>query len=450
VNILVDSCSYNCQNVGDLAMLTVAVSRLRELWPRAEIAVITNAPDRVARQCHAVTTVPVRGRRLLLDNRALGPARRWLPEGIAEPWDRLERQLLLRRPRLVGASLALKATLGGRSAADATAFLDAIDRADLVVVNGAGVITDAFRENALGILTTLDLATRGGIPTAVFGQGLGPIDDPVLWQRAAQVLPHVGIIGVRESRTSVPLLASLGVCPDKVVVTGDDAVELAFSAWRTRTNVRSSRVPKIGVNVRVASYADVATDMLSDLRAALTAAAADHGAWMTPIPIAHHGGRMDVDTLRGLLAGLGETDGGASLDTPQLVIDRVGECRVVVTGSYHGAVFALAQGIPVVALVKSPYYVNKMAGLRDQFGIGCELVRLDEGNVSERIRAAIDRAWAEGERVRVPLLQAAAEQIERGRRAYARLVELVTPADGSRAVDGLDAQQQVRGREGGV
>ena len=52
VNILVDSCSYNCQNVGDLAMLTVAVSRLRELWPRAEIAVITNAPGRIARQCH--------------------------------------------------------------------------------------------------------------------------------------------------------------------------------------------------------------------------------------------------------------------------------------------------------------------------------------------------------------------------------------------------------------
>ena len=159
---------------------------------------------------------------------------------------------------------------------------------------------------------------------------------------------------------------------------------------------------------------------------------------------------MDVDTLRELLAGLGDTDGGASLETPQLVIDRVGECRVVVTGSYHGAVFALAQGIPVVALVKSPYYVNKMAGLQDQFGIGCELVRLDEGNVSGRIRAAIDRAWAEAERVRGPLLQAAAEQIERGRRAYARLVELVPPADGYRAVDGLAGPPLVQSRERGA
>ena len=72
----------------------------------------------------------------------------------------------------------MKAALGGRSAADANAFLDAIDRADLVVVNGAGIITDAFRDNALGILTTLDLATRRGIPTALLGQGLGPIARP--------------------------------------------------------------------------------------------------------------------------------------------------------------------------------------------------------------------------------------------------------------------------------
>ncbi len=79
VNILVDSCSYNCQNAGDLAMLTVAVSRLRKLWPRAAINVITNAPDLVARHCGVVDTVPVRGRRLLLEDRLLGPLQHRLP-----------------------------------------------------------------------------------------------------------------------------------------------------------------------------------------------------------------------------------------------------------------------------------------------------------------------------------------------------------------------------------
>ncbi len=89
MNILVDSCSYNCQNAGDLAMLTVAVTRLRELWPGASLQIITNAPDRIARHCGGdVDTVPVRGRRLLLENRLLGRVSSWLPRKLAQPWDR--------------------------------------------------------------------------------------------------------------------------------------------------------------------------------------------------------------------------------------------------------------------------------------------------------------------------------------------------------------------------
>jgi colanic acid/amylovoran biosynthesis protein len=424
VKILVDSCSYNCQNVGDIAMLKVAVSRLRELWPSASISVITNTPERIARHCGDVETVPVRGRQLLLQARLLGPVRRWLPGVTAEACERFEQRLVLRRPRLVSAVLRAKGALGGRSAGDVITFLDAVRQADLLVVNGAGILTDSFFESALGILATLEFAIRRGVPTALFGQGLGPITHPELRQRASDVLPLVTLIGVRESHASVPLLSSLGVNPANIAVTGDDAVELAFSALGGRAQ-SGSQATKIGVNVRVAAYAEIESDMLSVLREALAVAARAHHARMIPIPIAHHGGGMDVATLRRLLAGLGDADGGASLDTPQLVIDRIGECRVVVTGSYHGAVFALAQGIPVVALVKSTYYANKMTGLAQQFGVGCELVRLDEDAVAERLGAAIDRAWADADGVRARLLGAATDQIERGRMAYARLRDII-------------------------
>ncbi len=134
---------------------------------------------------------------------------------------------------------------------------------------------------------------------------------------------------------------------------------------------------------------------------------------------------MDVDTLRALLPPEDRVDGGAALDSPQSVIRRIGECRVVVTGSYHGAVFALAQGIPVVALVKSDYYANKMLGVQQQFGVGCEVVRLDDQALPERVEGAIDRAWADAERVRAPLLASARDQIGRSREAYARLREMV-------------------------
>jgi polysaccharide pyruvyl transferase WcaK-like protein len=422
--ILIDSCSYNCQNVGDLAMLTVAVSRLRELWPAASIRIITNAPDLIARHCGRfgdVTPVPVAGRRRLLGESLLGRVAKQLPESIAAPWQRAEDGWRMTTPHLFATSLNMKARVRGTDVSDVDAFLGAVRDADLVVVNGAGILTDAFRDNAMGILATLDLAIHRKIPTAMFGQGLGPIDGAELRQRAADVLPCVDLIGVRESRSSVPLLRSLGVSPSRIVVTGDDAIEMAYA-----DGVRQGREARaIGVNVRIAPYSNVGRDLLTSIRHALEQAARSHEARLIPLPIAHHGGGMDIETLRELLpvASSGD-DPGAALDTPQDVIEQTGECRVVVTGSYHGAVFALAQGIPVVALARSRYYVDKMAGVMEQFGVGCELLALEEhedrARLVTRLRTAIDRAWADADRVRAPLLASARDQIARGRQAYAR------------------------------
>jgi colanic acid/amylovoran biosynthesis protein len=423
VRILVDSCAYNCQNVGDLAMLAVAVSRLESLFPASTIEVITNAPQLVRRHCGPVGTVPVHGRRLLLRESLLGPINRMLPEVVASRWRRAEARFRLKTPRIFERSLRLKARLAERDTSAATAFLSAINSADLLVVNGAGILTDAFLDHALGILATLELAIRRKIPTAMFGQGFGPINNTTLRQRAAEVLPRVSLIAAREALTSVPLLTSLGVREANIVVTGDDAVEMAFDEMPRRFADTGSTVPKIGVNVRVAPYAEIGSDIFGVLREVLEETANERGARLLPIPIAHHGGRMDVEALRDLLADTPDEDGWASLDTPQRVIARIGECRVMVTGSYHGAVFALAQGIPVVALAKSTYYTNKMLGLAHQFGLGCEVVRLNESHadLAGRLRAAINRAWIDVERVREPLLDGAVDQILRSRAAYTRL-----------------------------
>jgi polysaccharide pyruvyl transferase WcaK-like protein len=442
MRILIDSCAYNGQNVGDLAMLTVAVSRLRELWPVASIEVITNAPDVISRQCGEVRTVPVRGRRLLLQEHMLGPLRRFVPVGVRPTLDRREDGLRLGWPGLFAASARLKASLRGQDARDVASFLDAVQGADLLVVNGAGILTDAFKDSALGILATLDIAIRRGVPTALFGQGIGPILDTDLERRAREVLPFVAQIAVREARTSPPLLIRLGVSPSKVVVTGDDAIELAYPDPTPAGTDRALAGSNIGINIRMAPYADVDRNMLSRLKEALAAVSHSHRAAVLPIPIAHHGGRMDVETLRDLVGG----DGGASIVTPQKVIARVAACRVMVSGSYHGAVFALAQGIPVVALAKSAYYVNKMAGLADQFAVGCEIVPLDRPDLPARLVEAIDRAWRTAGDVRAPLLASAADQIARSRAAYRRLrdeissplgdaVERLVPAKIDLAVD---------------
>ena len=426
MRILIDSCSYTAQNIGDLAMLTVAVSRLRELWPDASIQVITGAPDNIKRLCPDVETIPVSGRQLVLQQRLLGRFERLLPPMIAERWHAVEDRFRSRYPAVLGFAQQLKSGSAAGTARDVSEFLAAVDRADLLVVCGSGVLADGFPESALGVLATLEMGAQRGIPTAMFGQGLGPLESAALRSRAAEVLPRVRLVALRERLASLPLLASLGMSPDRVVVTGDDAIELAQQDRAADPDLAEPANRNIGVNLRVASYSKVGREHFDVLRQALRSASQAHDAGLVALPIAHKR-QLDVTTLRELLAGLAADGdpGGASLTTPERVIRRIRQCRVVVTGSYHVGVFALAQGIPAVALVSSRYYGDKMTGLADQFGGGCEVVTLDGALSASRISEAIGAAWESADRVRPALLARAADQVASGRAAYARLLNIV-------------------------
>jgi polysaccharide pyruvyl transferase WcaK-like protein len=151
---------------------------------------------------------------------------------------------------------------------------------------------------------------------------------------------------------------------------------------------------------------------------------------LIPIPIAHgfYKGFMETDSasIRQLLMGYDDTsDGGETIDTPLKVIEQVGRCRTVVTGSYHAGVFALSQGIPVVCLAKSQYYVDKFLGLADQFGVGCEVLLLNDKSIQEKLLASIKKSWHLSAQLRPQLLESAQQQIESGHLAYKRLYEIV-------------------------
>jgi colanic acid/amylovoran biosynthesis protein len=175
----------------------------------------------------------------------------------------------------------------------------------------------------------------------------------------------------------------------------------------------------------VVDYSEVDLNILKKIRTVMHDAARNHRASLIPIPIALHNRESDVRSIRQILAGYDdESDGGQNLTSPLQVIRQVGCCRVVVAGSYHAGVFALAQGIPVVGLAKSAYYVDKFLGLAAQFGAGCQVVFLDDGQVRSKLSDAIDLAWNSAERVRPHLLEAAKRQIESGWDAYRRVHEL--------------------------
>ena len=417
MDILIDSGSYHCLNVGDVAMLQAAIERLRDLWPHASIAAVTNAPGTLARHCPGVQPVPLAGRVAFLSDRLLGRADPFLPHALRETLSGVERRMRRDWPLGLASFVAAKRALVCRPdyAAPRT-YIAALLRADLVVATGAGVFTDAFADNAFGVLTTLELAQKRRIPTALMGHGLGPVGDATLKQRMAEVLPQVDLVGLREHSESARLLESLNVSSDRVVVTGDDAIEMANRCARPEPG------GVIGVNIRVSGYAGVDRRAIDVIRPAVRRAAARLAAPLVPIPIAHHPDCHDGVAICELLtADVAEPMTPAELDTPLAAITEVSRCRVMVTGSYHAAVFALAQGIPAVAIAATPYYAQKFSGLAALFPSGCEIVALDQPDASRRLESAMCRAWTNAPRLRPHLLRAADAQIAQGRAAYRRL-----------------------------
>jgi len=352
----------------------------------------------------------------------LGHYHTFLPNPVSARLSRLKRILRLRWPSflelLIRVSLVVRDRTCSRN--ELTGFLDALKMADLLVVCGSGGFADSCQEWNISVLDTMETAIRRGIPVVMFGQGIGPLSDPVSLSRARDVFPGVTLITLRGTRGGQALLEAIGA-PAEIRTTGDEAVELAYSA---RANERGSAV---GINLRVASYAEVESDTTVKVGSVLQEFARRNQTTLLPIPIAFHEYAQDHGAIRQLLTGFDdESDGGLHLDTPMKIIKQTARCKIVVTGAYHAAVFALAQGIPVVCLSNSPYYLAKFKGLEDLFGSGCTVVTLSDPDFSEKLAFAIDKMWNLAEGVRVPLLQSAARQIEASREAYQFVKNLVT------------------------
>jgi len=429
VNIVVEPSDYLMRNVGDTAMLQAALRRMIDRWPDERIDVFTDDPEGLARIAPGVTPVSSRGRRAWLEDegRRLGrigqrlsaPTQNGLRASRPRMWFRAKQFML----RLRGDTTAL---------AELERYHSLITRADLVIVTGMGGVTDAFPEFATALLDTLALAIHEKRYTAMVGQGFGPLQEPRLRALARTVLPRVDLIAVREERASVPLLLSLGVARERIVVTGDDTLETAY-------RIRTDRLGEgIGVNLRIADYSGIGTSVVPEVQTALRNVAQRSGAAFVPVPISRVPGEADLDSIR-LLIGDVAVPAMETNDEIEAAMRTVHGCRVVVTGSYHSAVFALANGVPAVGLAGSPYYADKFKGLSDLFGDGCQTLMIDEPDLAGRLERTMTQQMARADELRPSILKEVAREIECGRAAFSRLADEAEARAGTSAARGTRA-----------
>jgi polysaccharide pyruvyl transferase WcaK-like protein len=415
IRILVEPSDYVLRNVGDMAMMHVATERLAQLWPDAAIEVLTDVPEPLSILCPTATPLRAHGRNLWLQPDFLpGKLQRRLPE----PWPEAIRA---KAPRALNLFWRLKLRQHPEKADAIARFVRSVDEADLVLVSGMGGITDYFPNYARRLLEAMNLALAGKKrPVVMVGQGMGPLNDAELRARAAAILPRVDLIALREKRASAPLLKALGVPAERVATTGDDAIEMAHEGRLDELG------NGIGINLRLADYSGVSSGALRHLRQVFAAMSERLGAPLVALPVSRVPGEEDMNTIRQLMPDdSAELERGFAVHTPQDLIQQVQRCRVVITGSYHAGVFALANGIPTVGLAQSAYYVDKFLGLADMFGTGCEPVNLDRPDFSERLESIIQRFWAEAPSTRPAILASAQKQIEAGHKVYQRIYDLV-------------------------
>jgi colanic acid/amylovoran biosynthesis protein len=386
-------------------MLEVLIDRLRSYHPGSRISVFARDPERVRSLERAVEQIPVEQKREWAMVRAIYLAmRRVIPT--------VDWIIRRRRPRLYESILRIKARALVNSEVLATT--------DMLIVSGGGFITDVFPGQAWPVLERMSAAVRQNVPFALVGQGIGPISDPALLQKAREVMPHAKFIGVRESLYSLPLLLDLGVKRETIVVTGDDAIEPAYELRGEKPGTM------LGVNFRVADYAGISQLDVDRLRAPMRSVASKLGAEMIALPVCIVNSvesASDANAVSHLVDPRASGDGIPS--TPAALIERIRDCRVVVTGSYHAAVFALAQGIPAICVFNTKYYGNKFRGLADEFGDGCEVIDKSQPDFVETLIASIEKLWTRAEDIRPLLLRAAVAQIAAGDEAYSRLADIV-------------------------
>ena len=422
MRIFVDPGDYTLGNLGDVAMLQVALRRLRAAWEDSHIDVLVRGAALDGAAYCGAHAVPYQGMADWFAERALlGSAYDRLAPSLRAGVRGLQRAARRSWPGLLEAALQLRASRSPATGQGVRHFLTAARGASLHVVAGQGTFTDHARIHAFDVLNLLELMQRRGVPTALLGQGIGPLTDPALRVRMAEVLRAAGLIALREGRYSPGLLEQLGVAPDRVQVTGDDAIELAHEARPARLG------SDLGINLRIARSAATTAAVIAPFREAVADFLARRTAAGRAVPIAS-GPAGDAVAIAAVLSGTGyDGDGGAGLLTPADSIREAGRCRVLVTGAYHAAVFALSQGVPTVCVAASRYFADKFEGLAAQFGAGCEVVHLGDDGFGPRLSAALDRLWDGAPGLRDPLIAAAARQVELSREAFSRLPGLTSP-----------------------
>lgn len=354
--------SYGGWNLGDEAILTALVARLRRDWPAAQVTVFGRDPDHTL-ACHDVQRA-VRVRELTREE-ARGE--------VAE--------------------------------------------LDLLILGGGGLLYDRDLEV---YLREVALANELGVPVAVYAVGAGPLEREASRGLLREHLGPAAVVSVRD-RQSKRLLEDAEV-EGEIHVTADPAFLLQPEELPEGTLERE----RLETDRRVVAFSvrepgPAAPDLEEEHYHALLANAADfmidrYDAEIVFVPMERR--KVDVQHSHGVLARmeLARRAGVLKGDyTPGQLLTLFRHFDFALGMRLHFLVFAALQGVPFIALPYAP----KVQSLTEELEMVMPpLARVTTG----RLLAHIDRSWDRRDEIREQIVDLLPGLRERASRTQ----ELVT------------------------
>lgn len=263
---------------------------------------------------------------------------------------------------------------------------DEISRLDLVLIGGGGILYDREAESYLHVPR---IAQALGVRTATYAIGAGPLERHEERRAVADVLNGMAAITVRDVATR-RLLEQIGVTRE-ITVTADPALLLeparADGVLERQGITRERHL--VGMSVREPGGS---THGLEDgLYHRLLANAADFvadrfDANVVFMPMEH----QDMRHAHRVIAEMGGPDRAWVLKGthgPKEMLGLIGQLDLAIGMRLHFLIFAALAGVPVVALP----YASKVTAFLDRVGLqGPQLVQHQHAGA---LLAAVDREW---------------------------------------------------------
>ncbi|MEA2191584.1 MAG: hypothetical protein QOI73_1705 [Solirubrobacteraceae bacterium] len=347
--------SYGGLNAGDEAILTVAITQLREALPGVEIVVFSRDREHTERHHDA--------------------------------------------DRVVAARDAVREELDAE-----------IDSMDLMLLGGGGILYD---NEAQSYLRLVRFAQEAGVPTATYAVGAGPLERPADREAVAAALNEMQLITVRE-KAAKRLLEESGVERD-IRVTADPALLLEPEPFTPRMLEReglSDDQRLIGMSVREPGSA--VSELKSGEYHALLANAADFMADRFDAQIVFVAlERKDIREAHRVVGRMVSPERAWVLKRdygPRELRGLMERLDMAIGMRLHFLLFAVTAGVPVAALP----YATKVRDFLESLDVHSP--DLDGAANAGALLAHIDRLWdgrdeqIEHVRERLPSLQESARE----------------------------------------